>query len=323
MSGEQVCICTTASGPPSWEYLLSVLELRCPGEKYVHPLTGKQGICEGHNRLIEWFLHDTGFEWMLHLDADATIHRDTLMRLLSWNVPFVSALAFQRTAPFAPVVYTDESTENPGQFVRPIDEILEWIREHGALLESRKPVVLYPKPADALWNVSRGGAHCCLTHRSVLAAIEPPWFMPSGRGAGIGAGGDFYFHKKALEAGFQPYVDMSVVAGHMNGSMCVSALDFVVWSRAGTYDSDGPGVTIISDGNKLAGKPECPPGTRWCSRCQACQPEGDFYRNGATSSGHDAYCKSHRAEAEKQYRQRKRERVESEIRVARRVLTIP
>lgn len=245
MSGCLVCICTTASGPPSWEYLLSVLELKCPGEKYVHPLVGKQGICEGHNRLIDWFLHDTAFEWMLHLDADATVHRDTLTRLLSWGVPFVSALAFQRTPPFAPVVYTVPTLENPNQFVRPIQDILDWIRDHQDLLESRKATVLHPKPADALWEVSRGGAHCCLTHRSVLAAIEPPWFAPSGMGAHMGAGGDFHFHKKAVEAGFQPHVDMSVVAGHTNGSMCVTALDFVVWSRAGTYDSDAqPGVQV-------------------------------------------------------------------------------
>jgi len=242
-----VCICTVHAGPPNWYFMDSVLGLRAPEAKMFEHIAGKQGVDDGHNNLIAWFL-DTEFEWMLSLDSDAYVHPFTLLRLLSWNVPFVSALAFQRLPPYPPVVYTDrnpDTSDGKESFLKPIARVVDWIKTYPALIDQRRAIILEPKPADALWEVNRGGAHCCLIHRSVLEAIEPPWFVRTGSRAKTGSGSDFTFHQKVKEAGFKTYVDMSVVAGHTTGDLCIGALDFMVWNAAGRWNKRGDGIEVV------------------------------------------------------------------------------
>lgn len=239
-TGNRVLVCTVTGGPPNWPYVNSIFCLRAPGEKMFRHLMGKQGVDEGHNRMIEWFLEETEYDWMLHLDSDAVVHPNTLIRLLSWNEPFVSALAFQRKPSFAPVVYRgiDESKEE-GFWIRQVNMTLEWIQEHPGLIQLGQPVVLEPRPDDALYEVDRGGAHCLLTHRSVLEAIPPPWFVRSGSQVKRGSGSDFTFYKKAKEAGFRTYLDRSVVAGHLAQAVCVGAMDFIVWNNVTAWSPNG------------------------------------------------------------------------------------
>ena len=208
-------------------------------------IAGIQGTDDGHNRIIEWFLRYTDFDWMLSLDADAKVHHQTLMRLLSWDVKFISALAFQRKTPFLPVLYTEPHPTRKDTWGRPISKVVEWIGKYPELLSQDKIVVLEPRPDDALWEVLRGGTHCCLVHRSVLEAIEPPWCVRTGPWAVEGYGADFFFHRKAQDAGFKTYVDMSVVAGHTTGDLCIGALDFAVWNAAGTWDAAGDHMDIV------------------------------------------------------------------------------
>jgi len=241
---DRVCICTVAAGEPNWHFTESVFTLKAPGLKLFRHIAGKQGVDDGHNRIIEWFLGHTEFEWMLSLDSDAKVHRQTLMRLLSWDVKCVSALAFQRVPPFPPVCYTERHPVNKEFFGRPIQRVAEWIGKHPELIHQSRAIVLDPRPDDALWEVVRGGAHCLLTHRSVLEAIEPPWFVRTGKNVKEGSGADFTFHRKAREAGFKTYVDMSVVAGHTTGGLVIGALDFLVWNAVGTWNASGTHADI-------------------------------------------------------------------------------
>lgn len=236
MGSASVAICTVSAGEPNWQFMESVTCMKAPGRRFFKRIAGHQGVDDGHNRAIEWFLTYTDFEWMLSLDTDAKVHHETLLRLMSWDVKFVSALAFQRKPPFLPVVYTEAHPTDPNSFGRPLYEVVEWIKKHPELADQVRTVVLDPKPEDALWEVFRGGAHCCLTHRSVLEAIEPPWFVRGGLQVASGRGSDFTFHRKVKEAGFKTYVDMSVVAGHTAGDLCIGALDFLVWNVAGKWD---------------------------------------------------------------------------------------
>lgn len=240
-AGERVAICTVTGGPPNWPYVRSIFGLRTPGEKMFYYLKGKLGVDEAHNAIIRWFLEATDFEWMLHLDSDAVVHPDTLIRLLSWGKPFVSALAFQRKPPFVPVVYAGVYTGDDGNeyHTRPVMEVLQWMGEHPELVEKMgQPVVLDPRPDDALIEVDRGGAHCLLTHRSVFEAIPDPWFVRVAR-LGTGGGSDFDFYAKAQKAGFTAYLDRSVLAGHLTDEHVVSGMDFAVWSRACVWTDGG------------------------------------------------------------------------------------
>jgi hypothetical protein len=48
----------------------------------------------------------------------------------------------------------------------------------------------------------------------VLETVKPPYFRIQGN---TGAGEDFYFCEKVMQAGFQIYVDFSVHTGHCMG----------------------------------------------------------------------------------------------------------
>ena len=236
-------ICTTWGTYPHPRYWKSLLRLHIPGKWEYRDIQGKQGVDEGHNRLIEWFLAESGREWMLHVDADAVLHPGTLERLLSWDKPLVSALAFRRQGLRCPVLYDVEGVSVTDDDILRMDwtAARQWILSHAELLVLDGPAMVEERPGDALFPVARTGAHCLLTHRSVFQAIEPPWFR---RGDTVGSASDFYFHREAQRAGFTSYVDRSVIAGHLNGDWCVSAIDFLAWSG---FRGDGQTFTVEKD----------------------------------------------------------------------------
>lgn len=224
MSG--VLVCTTCGDQPHPRYWMSLNSLR--GDFSYKPLHGKMGVDDGHNRLIDGFLQ-SDFEWMLHLDADAVVHPLTLKRMLSWNEPFVTALAFQRKPPYLPVYYSEGDGESSMEWKRQIDETRAWLLDN--VQESctlNRPVVM-GKREGALRPVHRGGAHCLLCHRDVFEAIEPPWFERYGAHKKRGSGSDFYFYDQAKQAGFTPMIDLGVIAGHLQGDWSIGAPDFLTW----------------------------------------------------------------------------------------------
>jgi hypothetical protein len=88
-----------------------------------------------------------------------------------------------------------------------------------------------------------------LVHRRVLAAMEPPWFQRDAPGKG---GEDRKFFIKAKAAGFQGYVDRSVIVGHLSRNHPVAALDFAAWlsfSQQAVAQEEAHGT---NDGGDLA-----------------------------------------------------------------------
>lgn len=232
-----VLIGTVAVGQPEWPYVESLVALKAPGPKMFMMVNGKQGIDEGHNQLCESFLA-TDMEWLLSLDSDAVVHPDTLMRLLSWEEPFVSAVATGRVPPFWPVVFNGGQPN--GTFKREIAMMRQWVQRYPELIGmNKRAIVLDPRPEDALFEVERSGAHCLLVHRSVVEAIKPPWFMRCGSRGNLGGGSDFYFTKMAREAGFKTYVDRSVLSGHIVHGHVAGLLDFMVWDSVLNYETGG------------------------------------------------------------------------------------
>jgi len=218
-------------GAPTWALLESLLALRAPdGFHFVR--RGPLAVDVARNELVETFLKlPATYTHLLMVDSDAMIHPDTLQRLLSWEAPVVGALAFTRYGPLYPTVYRTESKEQPGSFRVRMDEVKEFVDKHRELVSSR-PVVLTPRPPDALMEVDRTGCHCLLIRRDVLEAIERPWFVAEVMRRNRE---DFYFCEKVQEAGFRVYVDLSCMAGHMYGERSLAALDFLVWDASSEY----------------------------------------------------------------------------------------
>jgi len=232
-----VLIGTVAVGQPEWDFVQSLVSLKAPGVKAFQVVNGKQGIDEGHNRLNESFL-DTDFEWLLSLDSDAVVHPDSLLRLMSWGKPYVSAVATTRVLPFLPVVFNGEK-EN-GAFGRDVAMMRDWARQHPEIMAVGNAAhVIEPRPEDALWPIERGGAHCLLVHRSVVEATAPDWFQRAGTREKHGSGSDFYFTKRVRDAGFETYVDRSVLSGHIVHGHVAGVLDFMVWDSVINYETEG------------------------------------------------------------------------------------
>lgn len=218
-------------GPPTWALLESLLALRAPGG-FHFVRRGPLAVDVARNELVEAFLRlDASYTHLLMVDADAMLHPETLQRLLSWDAPVVGALAFTRYGPLYPTVYRTESEAQPGSFRVRMDEVKEFVDKHRELVSSR-PVVLEPRPPDALYEVDRTGGHCLLIRRDVLQAIEPPWFVAEVMRRNRE---DFYFCERVQQAGFRVFVDFSCMAGHLYGERSLAALDFLVWDASSEY----------------------------------------------------------------------------------------
>lgn len=122
-------------------------------------------------------------------DDDMAFPHDALLRLLAHDLPIVSALYYAKTVAPQPLMLADE---------------------YGGLVTDWPDGELVPCRAH--------GMGCTLIAREVFEAIEPPWFQTMD-GEAVEAEfrtetEDVYFCRKAIEAGYQPTVDTSLLALH-------------------------------------------------------------------------------------------------------------
>lgn len=226
-----VMVGTPTLGAPTWALLESLLALRAP-EGFQFVRRGPLAVDVARNELVEAFLKlPESYSHLLMVDSDAMFHPGTLARLLSWDVPVVGALSFTRYGPCYPTVYRGESEAQPGLFRVRMDEVKEYVQKHPELVSSR-PVLLEPRPPDALCEVDRTGCHCVLIRRDVLTAIEAPWFVADVMRRNRE---DFYFYEQVQKAGFRVYVDLSCMAAHLYGDRPLAAMDHLVWDGSSEY----------------------------------------------------------------------------------------
>ncbi len=229
---QKVVVGIPAGGPPTWALHDSLMTLRAPqGFTEVRAGTPDRPmpIPEARDALVQGLLGMPDHGWLLQLDRDAIMHPQTLMRLMSWDLPIISPLVFGRYPPVIPIAFSQERPDlGPNEYDVAIDEIRDWIGTHKEMWTSA-PLVLEPLPHDALVQRAFVGTHCLLVRRDVFEAIEPPWFQRDCEPGHQATGCDRYFCKKAIAAGFPIYMDRSVVASHMYGERPLGALDFLAW----------------------------------------------------------------------------------------------
>lgn len=224
-----VVIGTPCLGDPTWAFTESILGLTAPdGFQFIR--RGPLAVDVARNDLVEAFLRTPADKYthLLLVDSDAMLHPQTLERLLSWDVPIVAALAFTRYKTCYPTVYRGENPEVPGQFQVRLTEVHEYVDKHRELMSSR-PVVLEPRPPDALYEVDRTGCHCVLIRRDVLETVPAPWFVAEYLQR---TKEDFYFYEQAQKAGYRVYVDFSCMAAHLYGDRPLAAMDHMVWEAS-------------------------------------------------------------------------------------------
>jgi hypothetical protein len=244
-----VAVGVPGMGPPTWGLVRSLLGLRNPADcgtedNWTFLNVVGRPVEDARNELVERFLR-TRREWLLFVDSDAVLHPDTLLRLLSWQVPVVGALAFTRYTPPMPIVYAGHSPAWAGlahpSYAIQVEETRQWLLAHPALLEKRECAILDPAPADSLRQVDFTGCHCLLIHRQIVEALPPPWFERARARDGWtpgGTGEDYLFCQRVHTLRVPIYVDRSVVAGHVWGERPLAGLDFMAWTAITTEIRD-------------------------------------------------------------------------------------
>lgn len=145
----------------------------------------------GRNNIVKQAL-DQGSEWVLFIDDDHVFRPDILTRLLEHDLPLVGALYVQRAAPFYPIAYVS-------------------IMEDGSYL----PLNLANYPGEGLVDVVGMGTGGMLIRSEVFHALseagyDGEWFTHTTEKSE-----DLMFCDRAIEAGFQPVVDLGTPLGHM------------------------------------------------------------------------------------------------------------
>lgn len=150
-------------------------------------------VADSRNKLISAALQQRDVEWILQVDSDQAVDPSVPKRLMEHaeknDVKILGALTFmyKRKLPI-PVLPNDEDS----------DIGFDWVSETG-LIKS-----------------DRAGTGCLLTHREVFEEVEPPWFMHEYDEKGFRLEAeDFYFSKKAIEAGYGVFIDADTVVGHI------------------------------------------------------------------------------------------------------------
>lgn len=175
-------------------------------------------------------------DWLFFMDSDQTFHPDTLMRLLSWDLPIVSGLYFKSPGKPVPHAYKYAWKEKEHLYIGLVDEVFRFLSRYKDKLRGDPPAIILPAQREDLLECDGVGAGCLLVHRRVFEAIEPPWFKYSGDTA---LGEDFDFCRKAQEAGFKIYIDPGVVCGHQEKGL-VGHQQFLNWVSTAGKETEFP-----------------------------------------------------------------------------------
>jgi len=225
-------------GKLSGKFLDCYAGLVKPETGYLHIRVGGMPVDEARNELVRTFL-ESDCTWLLQIDSDMGFAPRSLARLAKrtqeYGMRMISALCFTRYRPPVPTVFRDVTRvrDDGREFLRiQCQEMMAWLKVHPEALE-KCPCVLDLEPDDGLVRADASGGAFLLVHREVFEALDPPWFVRDGPKKGE----DFHFFERARkEAGFELWVDRSVICGHEWGEQYVGPEDFVAYQSVYQFD---------------------------------------------------------------------------------------
>lgn len=193
----------------TWMYTRACLALlrlywRLPEGSDVRFEPGNSTLAGKRNELVQRFLEEPRYRWLLCLDSDMTPPPDIVERLWALGSPLAAA-------PCAPRFGDDLATGSPINVFRVTrrgeasDPKAPWTADPG--LGCAFPTRLPEEP----FEVDACGAGCLLVRREVLEAMDPPWFVATPEDVGE----DVNFTLRATDAGFRLLVDPAARVGHI------------------------------------------------------------------------------------------------------------
>ena len=189
------------------------------------------------NRAVREFMKSDA-EWLFSTHDDVLFDPETLIRLLSWDKPLISALIFMRQSPVVPHIW--KTADNGNKYALRVNDTREWFAAHPDYIRFGA-FLMQPAPEDSLTEVDFTSTSCTLVHRSVLEAMSKEcgdnWFMLDDEWTG--GGEDRRFFEIAKRAGYPAYVDRSCIVGHLVGAIPTSSADFIAWDTVSVYENTG------------------------------------------------------------------------------------
>lgn len=146
-------------------------------------------IDASRNLIVEHAL-EIGYDYILWVDSDMILPKNTLLRLLSHNKDIVSG------------VYSYKVINGENAVVKRYSKTDEDTYEDVSLKEIRE--------TKELMLVDGIGFGCVLTKVDIFNKIKHPWFRYE-----KDLGEDIFFCRKAQETGIEIFVDPTVKAGHV------------------------------------------------------------------------------------------------------------
>lgn len=175
----------------SWETLEkpSYYELIIPD---ISPSEFPDSIASVRNNMVKKAL-ECGCTSIWMGDTDQIYPKDTLVKLISHNLPVICAKVHRRYPPFDPLLY--QKTKWKWKYLGTPREA--W--KNGELVE-----------------VEATGAACMLIRSEVFEKVKFPWFksLPPTKKRNYAVGEDIYFWKGVKKAGYSIFVDTSIEVGH-------------------------------------------------------------------------------------------------------------
>ena len=192
--------------PISWDFLhIPFFESWVSMKKPKHSvIIGSRGRPDDmRNSIISQVLKsEENFSHILFLDIDHYHHPDTIVKLLSHNLPIVSGLSFRRSEPYDPIMFK--------QCGNKFKNITEW--NDGELLE-----------------VDTVGAASLLADVEVFEKMKSPWFEMGYKFGGGVVSEDFAFCLKAKNLGYKIWCDSSCTNDHLG----ILNVNKSIWEKNG------------------------------------------------------------------------------------------
>jgi GT2 family glycosyltransferase len=187
---------------------------------YKHNLPG-EAIDVARNLIVKQFLKGVTEErikcdYLMFIDNDASWAPGSIDRLISHDKDIICGGMYTREIPPRPTIgkYMGRTPKGKDRYDYTIyaDKVLTYLHDELGLKELEINENLFKEPKLERYDAC--GMHFTLIKRRVLEELKYPWFMKSEK---TGAGEDFYFCKKAVDAGFELWTDYSVQTAHYAG----------------------------------------------------------------------------------------------------------
>lgn len=212
----RVALCVpTYNGKVDNDFFQSAMSLQKTGSFELELFQTKRIVIHyARERIVEAILEDDRFDYVWWLDDDMVFPPDTLARLMAHQKPIVTALAYQRRAPYAPCIF-------------------EWKGVPSGKLDKDKVGGMYEHlngtENGGLRRIDGCGSACVLVNMDVYRQLDKAGARPFYDNKSFGE--DLYFCRQCnlADPEIKIYCDTDLIIGHLGEPVIVDEAHVAQW----------------------------------------------------------------------------------------------